>query len=66
MRAVLFTVGVLGLAAVFALSEPAPASAKPVISDDVRLVSEQMSIRDALQVYPGGRNGTGVRAHRIR
>ena len=44
MKAVLLAVGVLGLAAVFGLCEPLPASATPVTSDDVRLVSERMNV----------------------
>lgn len=43
MKAVLSVVCVLGLGAIFAMFEPTPASATPVTSDDVRLVSEQMS-----------------------
>jgi hypothetical protein len=46
MKAVLFAVGVLGLAAVFGLCEPTPAAGTPVTSDDVRLVAEQMSEQD--------------------
>ena len=55
MRALLLAVGVLGLVAVFGLSEPAPASAEPVTSDDVQLMSEQMSGDDGSQGY--GKNG---------
>jgi hypothetical protein len=43
MKVVLFTVGVLGLAVLFGLAEPMPASGQPVTTDDVRLVSEQMA-----------------------
>jgi hypothetical protein len=43
MKAVLLAAGVLGLAAIFGGFEPTPASGQPVTSDDVRLVSEQMS-----------------------
>ena len=43
MRALLSVVGVLGLAVVFGMFEPAPASSQPVTLDDVQLVSEQMS-----------------------
>ena len=54
MRALLSVIGVLGLAVVFGMSEPAPASTQPVTSDDVRLVSEQMSS----EIGPmAGRNG---------
>ena len=43
MKAALLALGVLGLAAIFGMSEPAPVSAKPVTLDNVRLVSEQMA-----------------------
>lgn len=43
MKAVLAAVVVLALGVFFARFEPARASATPVTSDDVRLVSEQMS-----------------------
>jgi hypothetical protein len=43
MRALLLTVGLLGLALLFAFAEPAPASTQRVTSDDVELASEQMS-----------------------
>lgn len=56
MKAVLLAVGVLGLGAVFAMFEPAPASAKPVTSDDVRLVSERMSEQASSQVMARQRN----------
>jgi hypothetical protein len=42
MKALLFAIGVLGLAAVFSLFEPAPASATPVTSDDVGVTSEKV------------------------
>ena len=41
MKALLSVVGVLGLAVVFSMSEPVPASPQPVTSGDVQLVSEQ-------------------------
>jgi hypothetical protein len=50
MKAVLFALGVLGLAAVFAVSEPTAVSARPVTSDDVRVVSEQMPDKASSQV----------------
>ena len=55
MRALLLAVGVLGLVAVFGLSEPAPASAEPVTSDDLQLMSEQLSSPDGSQ--SNGKNG---------
>ena len=55
MKTLLSVVGVLGLAVVFGLSEPAPASTKPVTSDDVQLLSEQMPSQDGPQGY--GKNG---------
>lgn len=42
MKALLAAVGVLGLAVCFGVSRPAPASTRPVTSDDVRVVSEQI------------------------
>ena len=64
MKAVLLALGVLGLAAVFGLCEPAPAAAKPVTSDDVRLVSEQMSEqssgRTCVCFHPRGRPGGAI------
>ena len=63
MKAVLLAVGVLGLAAVFGLFEPTPASGQPVTSDDVRLVSERMSEqtpgRTCLCFTPGIGKGKG-------
>ena len=44
MKALLSVVGVLGLAALFGLFEPASASHRPVTSDDVRLVSEEIPV----------------------
>jgi hypothetical protein len=43
MKMLVFAVGVLGLAALFGMSEPSSASAQPVTSADVRLVSEKVS-----------------------
>ena len=56
MRALLLAVGVLGLAVVFGWSEPVPASTKPVTSDDVQLVSEQMSSHDGQHGVDGVAN----------
>jgi hypothetical protein len=42
MKALLFAVGVLGLAAAFARFEPTPASATPVTSDEVGVTSEKV------------------------
>lgn len=47
MRALLLSAGVLGLAAFFGLFEPTPVSARPVTSDDVRVLSEQISEQQA-------------------
>ena len=57
MRALLLAAGVLGLALVFHLSEPAPASTRPVTSDDVQLLSEQMPSQS-------GPNGAGKNARK--
>ena len=67
MRTLLLAVGVLGLAVVFGWSEPAPASAQPVTSDDVQLVSEQMSSHDGPQGLGknGFKNGRGYRSRRV-
>ncbi len=46
--------GVLGIAVVLGLSEPAPASAAPVTPDDVRLISEQTLHQNVPQA---GKNG---------
>jgi hypothetical protein len=55
MRALLLSVGLLGLALLVAISEPAPASTQRVTSDDVELASEQ-TLRD---IDPkAGKNGT--------
>ena len=43
MKALLSAAGVFALALVFGLSEPAPASHEPVRSDDVELMSEEVS-----------------------
>jgi hypothetical protein len=43
MKAVLLAVGVLGLGAFIAMFEPGRASAAPVTSKEVRLVSEQLN-----------------------
>jgi hypothetical protein len=68
MRALLLAVGVLGLALVFHLSEPAPASTQPVTSDDVQLLSEQMAshgvhggANKSARKNLGGRGRFGVR-----
>ena len=50
----------LGLAAVFAVVEPASASAKVVTSGDVRLVSERMKT-DPIPSQARGRNGKYAR-----
>jgi hypothetical protein len=55
MRALLLSVGLLGLALLFAFAEPAPASTQRVTSDDVELASEQTSS----DLGPtAGKNGT--------
>ncbi len=60
MKGLLVALGVLGLAAVFSLSEPARASSSPVASDEVRLTSEHMSITDDwTSSGKRGRWGTG-------
>ena len=64
MRALLLAAGVLGLALVFHLSEPAPASTMPVTSDDVQLLSEQMPSHDGLN--SAGQFGNNRRPFRIR
>jgi len=64
MKALLSVVGVLGLAVVFGLTEPVPASTQPVTLDDVRLVSEQVSNDDGPL---GAKNGkTRGRGRRLR
>jgi len=57
MKAVLLTIGVLGLAAVFDMTEPTSASTQLVTSDDVRLVSEQRSEHRGSQVMARNKNG---------
>lgn len=47
MKLLVFALGVLGLAAIFGMSEPRPVSGEPVTSADVRLVSEKVSNREA-------------------
>jgi hypothetical protein len=54
MRALLLSVGLLGLALLFAVAESAPASTQRVTSDDVELASE----RTLLDIDPrAGKNG---------
>ena len=59
MRALLLAMGVLGLAAVFGMSEPSFATSKPVTSDDVQLLSEQMPEQPSQSVgrQRNGKNG---------
>ncbi|MEX0611427.1 MAG: hypothetical protein WD738_23180 [Pirellulales bacterium] len=65
MRVFLLVVGVFGLAAVFTLCEPAPASSELVTSGEVQLVSEQMPSYDGPQGF--GRSGYGKHGkHGIR
>jgi hypothetical protein len=55
MRSLLLSVGLFGLALLFAISESAPASTQRVTSEGVELVSEQ-TLRD---IDPrAGKNGT--------
>jgi hypothetical protein len=67
MKAVLFAVGVLGLGALFAMSEPETASATPVSSDDVVLVSEEMSEQSpgltCIYRNPKGKGKASVRGY---
>jgi hypothetical protein len=60
MKALLFAVGVLGLAAVFSLFEPAPASATPVTSDDVGVTSEKVQEPSG---PPSARTRNGKQSH---
>jgi hypothetical protein len=62
MKALLFAVGVLGLAAVFAMFEPTPASATPVTSDDVGVTLEKVQEPSNLP-SARGRNGTRNNHH---
>ena len=55
MKAILSAISVLALALVFGLSEPAPASHEPVKSDDVELLSEELSSEAGR--YGWGKNG---------
>ena len=57
MKSLLSLFGLLGLAVVFGMSEPAPASTQPVTSDDVRLVSEQTSIEIGQKAGKNGNSG---------
>lgn len=46
MKAFVYAVGVLGIAACVGWSEPAPACTEPLTSGDVQLISEQVSSPD--------------------
>lgn len=67
MRVVLAAIGVLALAVVFRLFEPALASATPVTSDDVELESEQMSEQSSgltcIYRNPKGKGKASVRGY---
>lgn len=56
MRGLLFVGAVLGLAALFGRTEPAPASAQPVTSSEVQVQSEQFSDSE-LQMSAGKYSG---------
>ncbi len=67
MKSLLSLFGLLGLAVVFGMSEPVPASTQPITSDDVRLVSEQTSIEIGQKAGKNGntgKNGTRGRGRR--
>jgi hypothetical protein len=64
MRALLLAIGVLALAAVFGLSEPAPAAGEPVAPDELQLVREQSS--EPPSSHTAGKNGNGRKSTRIR
>ena len=64
MKVLLSVFGVLGLAVVFGLFEPASASTQPVTSDDVQMVSEQMSSQAGPTGY--GKNARKKRRTRPR
>ena len=66
MKAILSAVSVLGLALVFGLSEPAPASHQPVTSDDVQMVSEEMSADIGPTAGKNGNDGKNGRGNRGR
>ena len=67
MRALLLSVTVLGLIVAFAQSEPAPASAQPVTTDDVRLVSEHMLSDNGRQAGKNGNTGrNGKSGQRVK
>lgn len=67
MKAVVFVLGVLALTVVFGLFEPALASATPVTSDDVELVSEKMSEQSpgltCIYRNPKGKGKASVRGY---
>ncbi len=69
MRVLLFAAGVLGIALVFGQCEHAPAAAGPVTSQDVQLLSEQVSDLDGPYGFGknqwagrNGRSGRGLRS----
>ncbi len=71
MKSLLSLFGLLGLAVVFGMSEPVPASTQPITSDDVRLVSEQTSSEIGQKAGKNGnsgkkRTGGGIGGRRLR
>ena len=66
MKVLLSLVCVLGLAVVFGLSEPAPASTQPVTSDDVQLVSEQTLAENGPAAGKNGNRNGGSGRFRLR
>ena len=63
MKGLLLATGVLGLAAVFAMSEPSFATGKQVTSGDVQLLTEQMPEQPSQSVgrQRNGKNGKVTR-----
>lgn len=56
MRAILLSLGVLGLAALLARVELVPASTRVVMPDDVQLVAEQVNSQPDVVAGKNGRN----------